>query len=232
MSGKQILIIEDEDDIAEVLSYNLTREGFVTTRVATGEEGLDKVRDYSPDLVLLDLMLPGVDGLEVCRQMRYDVATRDIPVIMLTAKSEDMDVVTGFEVGANDYVSKPFSPKVLIARIRALLRRNTGAEKGEPKNENRTIHVHELKMDPGRQEVIVRNKNLKLTYTEFKVLYFLASKPGWVYSRSEIVSAVHGDDYPVTDRAMDVLVVGLRKKLGDFSDYIETVRGVGYRFRE
>jgi two-component system phosphate regulon response regulator PhoB len=196
--------------------------------VATGEEALKAARKQPPDLIVLDLMLPAVDGLEVCRRLKSDSKTRDIPIIMLTAKSEEGDMVAGLERGADDYISKPFSPRVLTARVKALLRRRESQVRAELET---TIDVHELSIHPGRHEVTLGGQPLELTYTEFALLQFLAKRPGWAYTRTQIVDAVKGEDYPVTERSVDVQVAGLRKKLGDFGSYIETVRGVGYRFR-
>jgi two-component system phosphate regulon response regulator PhoB len=228
MSKEHILVIEDEEDILAVIHYNLAKEGYRVTSRTTGEEGLREARDSSPDLVLLDLMLPGMDGMEVCRRLRKDPATASIPVVMLTAKGEEADIVVGLEAGADDYVTKPFSQKVLLARIKTVLRRRE-QERGEKVG---PIRVHELLIHPGRNEVLVADEPVELTYTEFRVLSLLASRPGWVFSRTQIVDAVRGEGYAVTDRAVDVQIVGLRKKLGECGRYIETVRGVGYRFRE
>ena len=173
-------------------------------------------------------MLPAVDGLEVCRRLKGDSKTRDIPIIMLTAKSEESDMVAGLERGADDYIAKPFSPRVLSARVKALLRRKEAERKADLET---TIDVHELSIHPGRHEATLAGDLLELTYTEFALLQFLAKRPGWAYTRTQIVDAVKGEDYPVTERSVDVQVAGLRKKLGDFGSYIETVRGVGYRFR-
>jgi two-component system phosphate regulon response regulator PhoB len=194
----------------------------------TGEEGLKKARKEPFDLILLDLMLPGMNGLDVSRSLKKDDKTRNIPVIILTAKGEESDVVSGLELGADDYIVKPFSPKILIARIKTVLRRKSA----EPVNDSLPLRIHDLAIHPGRREVLWRNKLLTLTNMEFQVLHFLASKPGWVYSRYQIVEGVRGDNYPVTDRAVDVLIVGLRKKLGEAGVLIETVRGAGYKFRE
>lgn len=174
-------------------------------------------------------MLPGADGFEICRRLGNNPETQQIPIVMLTAKGEEADIVTGLELGADDYITKPFSPKVLIARIRAILRRI----RMEPIEEEAPLTIHDLVIHPGRHEVLVNKKRADLTSTEFRLLYFLASRPGWVFTRYQIVDALHGEDYPVTDRSVDVQIVGLRKKLGDkAAKYIETVRGVGYRFRE
>jgi two-component system phosphate regulon response regulator PhoB len=173
-------------------------------------------------------MLPGVDGLEVCRQLKSHPATRDIPIIMLTAKSEEADIVTGLELGSDDYITKPFSPRVLTARIRAALRRNVPAEAEDAQ----VIRSHNLVIHPGRHEVLVDDEPVGLTPTEFRVLHTLAARPGWVFTRGQIADAVHGGELVVTERSVDVHIVGLRKKLGEASQWIETVRGVGYRFKE
>jgi len=228
MAKETILIVEDEEDIQELVRYNLSKEGYRVTTVSTGEEGFRAAKNNPPDFVLLDLMLPGLDGLEVCRLLKGDSKSAHIPIVMLTAKGEEADIVTGLELGADDYVTKPFSPRVLIARLRAVLRR-----KGrDMATESSPVKVHDLVIHPGRHEVLLRGKPVELTYTEFKLLHLLAKRPGWVYTRQQIVDAVKGEDYPVTDRSVDVQVVGLRKKLGDAGSYIETVRGVGYRFKE
>jgi DNA-binding response OmpR family regulator len=223
-----ILIIEDDPDIRELTRYNLASEGYTVVEASTGEEGLDEVRKNTPDLILLDLMLPVLDGLEVCRRIRSDDDAKTIPVIMLTAKGEEIDIVTGLEVGADDYVTKPFSPRVLIARVRALLRR----EKSASPDDEAVVRVHNMVIHPARHEVLVDDTPIDLTRTEFDVLRYLAQRPGWVRTRGQIVDAVHGDLYPVTDRSVDVQIVGLRKKLGESGKLIETVRGVGYRFKE
>jgi two-component system, OmpR family, alkaline phosphatase synthesis response regulator PhoP len=228
MAKEHILIIEDEENIQELLQYNLSKEGYRTVGAMSGEDGLKKVRKESIDLILLDLMLPGMDGLEVCKALKKDEKTQNIPIIMLTAKGEESDVVTGLELGADDYVVKPFSPRILLARIKSVLRRKSAAVV----DESAPLSVHGLVIHPGRREVIWHNKFIDLTNMEFQVLHFLASKPGWVFSRYQIVEGVRGDNYPVTDRAVDVMIVGLRKKLGDAGEYIETVRGAGYKFRE
>ena len=173
-------------------------------------------------------MLPGIDGLEVARRLRENSATRETPIVMLTAKGEEADIVTGLELGADDYVTKPFSPRILIARVKAVIRRRKGTSEAE----NDVLTVRELSIHTGQRHVTAKGRSLDLTYTEFQVLYFLARRPGWVFTRSQIVDAVRGDDYPVTDRSVDVQIVGLRKKLGSLGKYIETVRGVGYRFME
>ncbi|MFW5798844.1 MAG: response regulator [Planctomycetota bacterium] len=231
MDKAHILVIEDEEDILELVSFNLKKEGFKVTGALTGEDGLELARKEHPDLIVLDLMLPGIDGLEVCRSLKKDSETRGIAVIMLTAKSEETDIVVGLELGAEDYVTKPFSPKVLLARIRTVLRRVEGAA-DEDDGADQTIKIHDMVIHPGRQEVLVKGKPVQLTTTEFNLLRFLARRPGWVFTRQQILDAVRGNDTIVTDRAVDVHVVGLRRKLRGAGKAIETVRGVGYRLKE
>ena len=228
MTRKNIFVVEDEEDIQELLRYNLTREGYAVAAAARGEEAVKAILRKPPDLILLDLMLPGLDGLEVCRTLKKDPKTAGIPIVMATAKGEESDVVAGLELGADDYVTKPFSMKVLIARVRAVLRR-----KREPSaDENALIRIHDIEINPGRHEVLIRGTPVEMTFSEFKILHLLAGRPGWVMTREQIVDAVRGEDYAVTDRAVDVQIVGIRRKLGPRADYIETVRGVGYRFKE
>ena len=228
MAKQKILIIDDEEDILELIRYNLVKEGYSVEGVTSGEEALAKAKSEIPDLVVLDLMLPGVDGLEVCKFLKGDARTSHIPIIMLTAKGEDADIVTGLELGADDYVTKPFSPRVLVARIRAALRRR----KKDAAKEDSTIAVHNLVIYPDRHQVLLNGEPVELTATEFALLCLLTRRPGWVFTRNQIINAVKGDGYAVTDRSVDVQVVGLRKKLGDAGEYIETVRGVGYRLKE
>jgi two-component system phosphate regulon response regulator PhoB len=228
MAKTRVLIVEDEEHIQELVTYNLNREGYQTRGVTSGEEALVATRSDKPDLVLLDLMLPGLDGLEICRRLKAGPDTQHIPIIMLTAKGEESDIVVGLELGADDYVTKPFSPKILMARIHAVLRRKSREES----KETAVLLRGDLSIDPGRHEVRVCGEAVDLTATEFKVLHFLARKPGWVFTRQQIVDAVKGEDYPVTERSVDVQMVGLRKKLGSCSDSVETVRGIGYRFKE
>jgi len=228
MAKKHILIVDDEEDILELVRYNLEKAMYACTCAATGTQAVRAARSLMPDLVLLDLMLPGLDGFEVCSLLRNDAKTRHIPIIMLTAKGSESDVVRGLEMGADDYITKPFSPKVLVARVSAVLRRNR-KDAGE---DAAPIRVRELVIHPGRHEVSINGEVVDLTFSEFGIVRFLARRPGWVFTRSQIVDAVHGAGHPVTDRAVDVQIVGLRKKLGTFGDYIETVRGVGYRFKE
>ncbi|MCB9029415.1 MAG: response regulator transcription factor [Deltaproteobacteria bacterium] len=227
MAKEHILVIEDEQDIQELLRYNLSSEGYTVTCVSSGEEGLQKARAISPDLILLDRMLPNMEGLDVCRELKKDTSTEDIPVIMLTAKGEEADIISGLEMGADDYIPKPFSPKVVIARVRAVLRREK-----TPEAPADVLRRGDLVINPGKHEVTINNDQVALTITEFKILHLLARKPGWVFNRDQIVDSVHGENYAVTDRSVDVQITGLRKKLGVSSALIETVRGVGYRFKE
>jgi len=229
MAREKILVVEDEEDILELIKYNLGKEGYQVSTATSGEDALETARRVIPDIILLDIMLPGMDGLETCRMLKREPITEKIPIVMLTAKGEESDIVTGLELGADDYITKPFSPKVVIARIRNLLRRNSRTDL----DETSTIKHKDLVIHPGRREVLVKGKPVELTFTEFSVLQFLARRPGWVYTRQQIVDAVRGEDYPVTDRSVDVQIVGLRRKLGTVcGEYIDTVRGVGYRFKE
>ena len=228
MGGETILAVEDEEDILELLRFNLSRDGFKVITAGEGQKGLSLALAKLPDLILLDLMLPGLDGLEVCRELKKDARTAGIPIVMVTAKGEESDIVAGLELGAEDYVTKPFSMKVLIARVRSVLRRR----KEPPSEQDGIVRVHDLVINPGRHEVLIKGKPVEMTFSELRILHYLASRPGWVMTREQIVDAVRGEDYPVTDRAVDVQVVGIRRKLGTRADYIETVRGVGYRFKE
>ncbi len=228
MAKERILIVEDEEDIAELLEYNLQRQGFEAEAVGSGEEGLELTRQMEPDLLILDLMLPGLSGLEVCRALKSDPERSRIPVIMLTAKGEEEDIIAGFEAGADDYVTKPFQPRILVARVKAVLQRGPARkpqEDGVTEFENLVIHA-------GRHEVTAGGHKVELTRTEFRILEFLASRPGWVFTRGQIVRAVHGDDYPVTGRSVDVQVAAVRRKLGDAGALVQTVRGVGYKMGE
>ncbi|QHI70035.1 response regulator [Tichowtungia aerotolerans] len=229
MTKTNILIVEDEEDIRELVKYNLHRENFGVLEAGSGEEGLTMVERMTPDLVLLDLMLPGKDGLEICRILKRDERTQDIPVVMMTARGEESDIVTGLELGAEDYIVKPFSPKVLAARVKAVLRRHASAPELAPED---VLRIHDMVIHPGRHEVLVKERPVDLTATEFRILHFLARRPGWVFTRYQIVDAVHGEDYPVTERSVDVQIVGLRRKLKRAGSNIETVRGIGYRFRD
>jgi len=228
MSKKRVLVVEDDEDIRELVRFNLAREGHRVVCAGSVEEGLAQVRSELPDLVLLDLMLPGMDGLEFCRIVRADASSAHLPIVIMSAKGEESDVVTGLELGADDYLTKPFSPRILLARIKAVLRRREGGET----DEKTVIRTEDLTIDPGRFEVRVKGEAITLTATEFRILHLLARRPGWVFTRYQIVDGVHGPDYPVTDRSIDFQMVGLRRKLGPCASYIETVRGVGYRFKD
>ncbi len=226
---KHILVVEDEEDVLELLRFNLTREGFSVSTATRGEDGLKAVAQKRPDIIVLDLMLPGLGGLEVCRQLKRDPKTSGIPIVMVTAKSEEADIVVGLEVGADDYVTKPFSIKVLISRLRVTLRRQQ-SQTYDPKTE---VYIRDLEISPSRFQVFANGKAIEgLTVTDFRLLHFLASRPGWVLNRQQILDAVRGEEVAVTERAVDVQMVSLRKRLGPRADYIEAVRGVGYRFKD
>ncbi len=228
MAKERILAVDDEQDILTLVDYNLTKEGYHVQKATTGEEALVAARADPPDLIILDLMLPSVDGLEVCRSLKANQPTARIPIIMLTAKGEETDIVCGLELGADDYITKPFSPKVLVARVRTALRRNRSA----PPTETDVVTTGGLYIDPGRHQVKVDGKTVDLTLTEFRILDALARRPGWVFTRYQIVEASRGEDSEVTDRSVDVHIVSLRRKLSPAGERIETVRGVGYRFKE
>ncbi|MBX3459921.1 MAG: response regulator [Planctomycetes bacterium] len=224
-----ILIIEDEPDIIEVLKYNLEKNHYKVATANTGEEGLQTARETLPDLVLLDLMLPGIDGLEVCRRLREDPRTRDLLVIMLTAKGTEADVVVGLTLGADDYIVKPFSTSELMARIKAVLRR---VEHREDEGEQDLLKTGPLTIDLRKHQARLSDVVLELTLSEFKLLSFLVRKKGRVFTRDQLLDAVVGPDVFVTARNIDVHVAALRKKLGKYGNCIVTVRGVGYRFEE
>ena len=227
MAEERILVIEDDSDIRELIRYHLIRDGYSVLESSNGEDGLTKATTAEADLILLDLMLPGISGMEICKNLKANPRTAGIPIVMVTAKGEEADIVIGLELGADDYVVKPFSPKVLLARIKAVIRRRREPSEATAQVSRRFdgLEIHE-----GKREVHVDGKPVDLTYTEFQILQFLAARPGWVFTRYQIVDAVKGEDYPVTDRAVDVQIVGLRRKLSTYGRYIQTVRGVGYRF--
>lgn len=229
MTKETILIVDDEEDIIELIQYNLKNEGYSILTAEAGEQAIKIAKQARPDLIVLDLMLPGMDGLEVTRYLRSNDQTRDLPIVILTAKGEESDIITGLELGANDYISKPFSPKVLTARIRAILRRR----RKESETESEKVKQEgDLIIDRTRHLVTLEGNTLDLTLSEFELLSFLANKKGWVFTRGQIVDAIRGENYAVTERSIDVVIVGLRKKLKHYAEVIETVRGVGYRFRE
>ena len=229
MKRETVFVIEDEPDILEVIEYNLAREGFDVKTAADGEAGLHAVRRQPPDLVLLDLMLPGLDGIEICRRLKAEPETRGIPVVMVTAKGEESEIVLGLGIGADDYITKPFSPKELVARVKAVLRR--GPMKEERAKKER-ITRDGVVIDAGRHDVRVDGESVPFTATELRLLHFLASYPGRVFTRDHLLSRVIGESAVVIDRNIDVHVRAIRKKLGGHRDLIETIRGVGYRFRD
>ena len=228
MPHEHILVIEDDEDIQELILHNLSNEGYRVTVATTGEDGLLKLKKDPFDCILLDIMLPGLNGLEVCRQLKKNTKTQNVPVIMVTAKGEESDIVAGLELGADDYIVKPFSPRVLIARVRSTFRRKSR----EAYNMETVLTTKNLEIHPGRHEALLGGEKVDLTHMEFQVLHLLASQPGWVFTRSQIIDNIRNDNYPITDRSVDVVIVGLRKKLGDDGTMIETVRGVGYKFTE
>jgi len=221
----KILAVDDEEPILELISYHLSKEGFKVIPAKTGNEAIKRCFEEYPDLVLLDLLLPDINGLDVAKVLRANENTQSIPIIMVTAKGDETDVVVGLEVGADDYITKPFSPKVLIARIKATLRRQKASE------EKDTINLGDLIILIKEHEVYWKGKKITLTNSEFKVLTSLAKRPNWVFTRYQIVDLIHGEDYAVTDRSVDVLIASIRKKLGDGGELIETVRGVGYKLK-
>jgi len=227
MLNKTIFVVEDEADIQELIRYNLTKDRYSVECFDNAESMLHRLNTKVPDAVLLDIMLPGIDGIEACRRMRAGGSGEHVPVIMLTAKGEEADVVTGLELGADDYMIKPFSPRVLLARLKAVVRRRRVEETISQK----PLETQGICMHPGRHEVTIDGVQIILTASEFAALYMLAEKAGWVFTRYQIVEEVHGPNYPVTDRSVDVMIAGLRKKMGPKGDLIETVRGIGYKFK-
>ncbi len=226
MGRSKIVVIEDEPDIVEVMCYNLQREGYQVASATRGDEGLELVRNQSPSLVILDLMLPGMDGLTVCQQIKSDPLTRSTPIIIVSAKGEESDVVIGLGLGADDYIAKPFSPREMLARVKAVLRRGPLQEEQQKDR----IVIRDLVIDPARHEVRAAGELVKLTATEFKLLHQLASQPGRAYTREQLLNRVVGEGVVVVDRNIDVHIRAVRKKLGDLGEMIQTIRGVGYRF--
>ena len=227
MKKPKIVVIEDEVDILEVITYNLSKEGFDVCSALDGEEGLALIKKEVPDLVLLDLMLPGLDGIEICRKLKTDYSTRSIPIIMVTAKGEESDIVLGLGMGADDYMVKPFRPRELMARIRSVLRRGEFIEEGEG-----VVSIDELVIDINRHEVKLEGKIIVLTAMEFKLLHFLASHPGQVFTRENLLNHISSDDTFIIDRNIDVHIRSIRKKLNKHRELIETIHRVGYRFRD
>jgi len=228
MNKTVILIIEDDPEIQKLLAHSMAREGWQLLQALSGEDGLKILKTKNVNCILLDIMLPGIDGLKTLKKIKEIENCKNIPVIMTTAKGEETDIITGLELGADDYVVKPYSPKVLIARIRAGLRRH---EEGSIVKTNSVLKQGALKLDTARHAVFINDKPLDLFATEFSLLKHFLTNPEIVFSRNQIITAVHGEDYPVTDRSVDVQILGLRKKLGEEGDMIETIRGVGYRLR-
>jgi len=216
MSKEKILIVDDEEDVLELVRFNLEKDGYKTEAAVSGEEAIMTAKSKMPDLIILDLMLPGIDGLEVCKKLKSDSKTENIPIIMLTAKGEESDIVIGLELGAEDYITKPFSPKVLTARVRRILQRHVVRDL-----EKAPVKIHDLSINPARHEVTIKNKLIELTFSEFNILYTLSRRPGIVFTRFQIVDAIHGHDYLVTDRAIDVQIVSLRKKLGVYGNMLK-----------
>lgn len=228
LERKTIWLVEDEEDILALVYYNLSKEGFAVRGFASGEEMFAALENAVPHVFVLDVMLPGMDGLAICARLKREPRTTAIPVVMLTARGEEADVIAGLNLGADDYIPKPFSPKVLLARLRAVLRRHDqGAEQGA-----RLLIVEDLTIDLDRHEARIAGQVLPLTATEYRILVFLAAKPGWVFSRDQIIGAVHDGAIAVTDRTVDVQIASLRKKLAHRQGCIETVRGIGYRFKK
>lgn len=227
MKKKKIIVVEDEPDLVDVVTYNLQREGYLVLAAQRGDEGLNLIRSEGPDLVLLDLMLPGMDGLSICRQMKSDGSLSEIPIIIASAKGEESDVVIGLEMGADDYLAKPFSPRELLARIKAVLRR------GAPRDVSKArVVIRDLVIDSSKHEVRIENEIISLTSTEFKLLHHLAASRGRAFSREQLLNKVVGMGVVVVDRNIDVHIRAVRKKLGNHSNMIQTIRGVGYRFVE
>ena len=229
MAKPLIIVVEDEPDIREIMLYNLRREGYEAEGFESGPEGLEAIRAKQPNLVILDLMLPGMDGLTVCQQVRAEAAIKATPIIIVSAKEEESDVVIGLGLGADDYVPKPFSPRELLARVKAVLRRSQQADQGE---QHERVVIGDLIIDLEKHSVTIAREPVKLTATEFKLLYQLASHPGRAYTREQLLNRVVGDGVVVVDRNIDVHIRAVRKKIGSYADHIQTVRGVGYRFAE
>ena len=223
-----VLVIEDEPDIRELIEFNLKKYDYNVLLANNGEKGLNDARSYEPDLILLDLMLPGIQGIDVCRVIKSDENIKSIPIIILSALGQEEDIVLGLEAGADDYVSKPFSLDVLNARIKTVLRRYSNKDDDD---RNRILLIQNIKINPRTREVVIDGKLVSLTYTEFQILHLLMAHPGWVFTRYQIIDKIRGENYPVTDRSIDFQIVGLRKKMLGKGNLIETIRGVGYRFQ-
>ena len=227
ITNNKILIIEDDKDIRDLISFNLLKNGYKTILSRDGEKGIEKAKNEKPDLVLLDLMLPGIHGLDVCKILKTDSSLNKLSIIMLTALGQEEDIIKGLEAGADDYITKPFSFKILFARIKSVLRR----KKPKESSNKDSVNLYGVKIDPQTRQVIINENELKLTFTEFQILYLLASHPGWVFTRYQIIDKIRSDNNSVTDRSVDFQIVGLRKKMNNLGKLIETIRGVGYRFK-
>ncbi len=228
----EVLIVEDEPEIAELIEFHAERAGMRARTIHSGKLALELIRREKPDVIVLDLMLPDLDGLEVCRRLKQSDDTRGIPIVMVTAKGEEADIVAGIELGADDYVTKPFSPRVLMARLRNVLRRNGAVDEASPKNDRMILLGGKIVIDLDRHETVVESRKVELTLTEFGILHYLAGRPGFVRTRDQIIGAVHGKSTVLSSRTVDVHITALRRKLGDMADCVETVRGVGYRFAD
>ncbi len=229
MNKETILVVEDEPDIHELILLHLAQSGYNTISAYSGEDGLAIAQKELPDLILLDLMLPGMDGLDVCKKIKEHNSTKDINIIILTAKGEEIDIVIGLELGADDYIVKPYRPNILTSRIKAILRRKKA---GADESKETIIKIHDIEINTGKHKVMADGKICEMTYTEFAILHLLARRPGWVFTRNQILDSSRGEDALATDRAVDVQIAGLRKKLGKSGKWIETVRGIGYKIRE
>jgi DNA-binding response OmpR family regulator len=230
MVKAKILVVEDELPIIELMRFNLEKEGYLVHSVGRGDEALKEITRVKPDLLLLDIMLPGLDGIDICKRLRMQEETRELPILMVTARNEDADIILGLELGADDYITKPFSPRVLVARVRALLRRRETSVNRE--RQDGSIALHDIYIDPKRHLAERNGTPLNLSLTEYQILEFLAANPGWVFSRSQIINTIKGDDYPVTERSVDVQILNIRKKLKESGRLSETVRGIGYCMQE
>lgn len=225
MKKHKILIVEDEKDIRELIHFHLFREGYDIVEAGDGAQALEIAFEEQPDLVILDIMLPTLDGVEVCQRLRANSATKDSKIIFLSAKGEEEDIIKGLELGGDDYITKPFSPKVLLARIKSVLRRNF-------EEQQEKLELHDISLDEGKKRVLIAGVEVAFSATELQLLKLFMQKPGHVYTRSQIVDSIKGHNHAVTDRSVDTQLVSLRKKLGEKGKLIETVWGIGYRFKE
>ena len=232
IEDKSILVVEDEPDIQELICYHLEKEGFKTLSASSGKEALHLIQNRRPDLVLLDLMLPGISGMDVLKTVRFSWNMPDLPIIIVSARTDEADVITGLELGADNYLPKPFSPKVLVANVKALLRRSAASEENAGEERSATVRVGSLSIDLQRHEASWEGSELNLTASEFSLLFLLASCPGRVYTRNQIITGMRGDDYPVTERSIDVQIASLRRKMGDGGSLIKTIWGIGYTYQD